>query len=229
MKLLNVKQGSMEWLEARAGIPTASEADALISPTWKIRTGQGVETYVAKKLAEHWIQGPLPAWHGNEAEIGQVLEERAKPWYELTYGITLQEVGFITTDDGFAGCSPDAMVNDNCGLEIKCPAMHTHVGYLLDGILPTEYEVQVHFSMFVTGVKNWQFMSYNSQLPKLVLPIKRDDDKCKIIATALELFREKFNSGLKLLEELNGGPRPVIPKLADLQAQYGEEQYDLMP
>ena len=54
MKVHDVSQGSLEWLQLRAGVPTASEFDSLVSPTWEIRKGDMPRTYLHKKLAEWW-------------------------------------------------------------------------------------------------------------------------------------------------------------------------------
>src|ERR1700733_12389573 len=59
MKLHDVQQGSVEWLNLRAGLPTASDFDALVSPLGKVRTGEGVKSFLAKKVAEAWQGGPL--------------------------------------------------------------------------------------------------------------------------------------------------------------------------
>ena len=60
MKIIPVQQNSLEWLVARSGLPTASEFDNLISPKFEPRKGQMPESYLAQKLAERWIGGPLP-------------------------------------------------------------------------------------------------------------------------------------------------------------------------
>ena len=71
-------------------------------------------------------------------EQGQFLEEKAKPAFTIETGIQIENVAFITTDDGLFGCSPDAMIACESGVEIKCPRLETHVGYLLDGVLPSQ-------------------------------------------------------------------------------------------
>ena len=48
MKIIDCEQGSVEWMQARAAIPTASEFDALISPLGEIRKGKMPATYLAK-------------------------------------------------------------------------------------------------------------------------------------------------------------------------------------
>lgn len=226
MKIHPAKQGSYEWLQARAGIPTASEFDQLVTPKYKIKTGQGPKSYLEKKVAEYWQGGPLPSWQGMDMEIGQILEERAKPWFELTTGHTIQNVGLVTTDDGRVGCSPDGLIGEDGGIEIKCPARHTHVGYLLDGVLPEDYELQVHGSLYVTARAWWTFLSYDSKFPKLVLKVERDEKKRAVIHEALQIFLERFDSAVKRMEEINGGPRPPV-EIFDPQKYYRQPEADL--
>ena len=206
----------MEWLILPAGIPTASELDALISPKFEVRTGKGPLTYVATKVAEAWQGGPEPTFQSWDMEQGVILESEARSWYEFEFGVDIRRVGFITTDDGRAGCSPDGLLPGDCGLEIKCPAARTHAKYLLDGKLPEEYEHQVHASMYVTGFDEWKFFSYCKGFPKLVLTVDRDEKKIAAIEEALSLFRERFDAAMSKIEKLNGGPprhmKPVANK-----------------
>ncbi len=201
----NVLQGSDEWMKLRCGIPTASEMDALLTPEFKLRTGEGVQTYLAKKLAEKWLGRPLPSFSGfGDLEQGTILEEEAIPYYECENNCTIQRVGFITTDDGKAGCSPDGLIQYECGpgkqaiaaggIEIKSPAIHTHVGYLLRWTLPKDYAAQVHGSMYVTGAPWWKFMSYNRHCPPLILTVERDEEIQKKIAEALASFNASFDA-----------------------------------
>ena len=214
MKIHDVNQGSVEWLNLRAGIPTASEFDALLTPEFAIRNGEMAKTYLSKKLSEWWQGAPLMEYNTLDMELGQVLEESAKPSFTIETGIEIRNVGFVTTDDGTAGCSPDALIGDTSGIEIKCPRIETHVGYLLKDELPKAYAAQVHGSMFVTGRAEWHFYSYRRRLPSLHLLIERDDKIQEAIAEALAAFNEKLEAGKKILCEKNGGP-PKRPKLAE--------------
>lgn len=199
-------QRSVEWMQARAGIPTASEFDALLTPEFKIRTGQMPLTYLAKKVAEAWQGGPLAGFNTFDMDQGNILEEEAVPWYELEFGEVIDRPAFITTDDGRIGCSPDGLLGQDGGIEIKCPEVHTHVGYLLAGELPPQYAAQVHGSMFVTGRKWWKFLSYRRHFPALLLTVERDEEAQEMIAEALEQFLGRFDRAMERLAELNGGP-----------------------
>lgn len=214
MKINNdVLQGSPEWFQARAGLVTASEIDALVSPTGKIRESDGVETYLAQKLAEKWLGGPLPAAGSFAMEQGSILEERAVPYYEIMHpGEKIERVGFVTTDDGKVGCSPDGVFADSPnGIEIKCPRIDTHLKYLLAGALPKDYVLQVQSSMWVTGAKEWTFMSYCDRTPalSLILKVKKDPKIHDQISQALDMFLPRLDAAYKHLIELNGGKEPV--------------------
>lgn len=209
MKIVECEQGSCAWLEARAGVVTASEADALITPTYQVSKAKTVDTYAARKLAEKW-GGPLPQPKVFDMEQGQILEREARGWYQFTRG-KVEEVGFMTTDDGRAGCSPDGIMMSGPfqkGLELKCPASPAHVAYLLAGEVPPDYRVQVQFSLWVSGFPSWEFVSYRRQFPPLILTVEPDEKAQEAIADALELFYEKFDAGWARLVELNDGKEP---------------------
>src|SRR5258708_2510391 len=143
-------QGELDWFKLRAGKVTASEADALLTPLFKIKGGEGVHTYLCAKIAEG-VGEVLPAFSSWATEEGQILEDEARRWYAFEGNETLYNVGFCEGDDRRCGCSPDALIGEHGGLELKAPQPTNHVRYLLDGILPKDYAAQVHFSMFVTG------------------------------------------------------------------------------
>ena len=212
MKIIPVQQNSLEWLVARSGLPTASEFDNLISPKFEPRKGQMPESYLAQKLAERWIGGPLPSFQSIDMDFGKILEDEAKPFYTFQFNEEIKSVGLVTTDDGKIGASPDGLIGDDGGIEIKCPEAKTHVKYLMAGKLPDDYTLQVHGSMFVTARAWWKFMSYRRKFPAYVTTIERDEKINAVISETLYAFCEKLDTGFKRLCEMNGGPpqRPII-------------------
>lgn len=207
MKIHECEQGSADWLIARSGIPTASELDRLVDTKFAPRTGETPKSYLAMKLAEAWQHGPILGANSFAMEQGHFIEQDAFNFYQLTFGKRLKKVGFITTDDGRFGCSPDAIIEgEECGLEIKCPSPETHVKYLLKGVVPTDYAPQVHMSLYVTGWKQWEFLSFRRGYPPLRLLVHRDEDIIKKIQSALDYFTEAFDEAMKRLEQINGGP-----------------------
>lgn len=77
------------------------------------------------------------------------------------------------------------------GLEIKCPKMKTHIKYLLEGGVPTEYIIQVQSALWVTGYETWDFVSYCPEYEKQTLYIytaKRDPVLMKAFDTYIPQF-----------------------------------------
>lgn len=209
-------QKSVAWMISRAGKPTASEFDALVTPKFEIRKGQMPTSYLAKKVSEVWLGGPLAGFNTFDTDQGNILEEEALPWFELEFGVTVDRVGLCTTDDGRIACSPDGLIGEEGGLETKCPEVHTHVGYLLAGTLPDAYAAQVHGSMFVTGRPWWKFLSYRRHFPPLLLTVERDEKIQAVLAEVLAAFLVRLDAGMARLTEINGGPpqRRALPKPA---------------
>lgn len=226
MKIHNVPQGGSEWLILRAGIPTASEFDNLVTPKFEPRKGQTPETYLSKKLAERWMGGPLPTFTSfGDMEQGKILEEEARPWYALEYNVEVEQVGFVTTDDGRIGCSPDGLIGEDGGLELKCPTPHTHVDYLLDNKVPDEYLAQVHGALLVTGRPWWRFVSYRRNFPALVVQVNRDPKIQILLSEVLAEFNDKLERAFNRLQEINGGPpRHLLKKNAEKPWWWGAGQ-----
>lgn len=201
MKIHTQAQGSLSWLELRAGKVTASEIGELITPQGKPRTGERPQKYLHLKLAEHMLGGPLPSIGGSFAmEQGSIREQDAIPWFEMETGLEVCKVGFIETDDGRAGCSPDGLIGDAIGIEVKCPQANTHVKYLLDWDLPDQYVMQVQFSMLVTGRKEWKFLSYCPGFKPLLLSVAYSTTAAQAIHDTLTAFYAEFDAAYEKLK-----------------------------
>lgn len=191
-----VSQRTLDWANLRIGIPTASGLDNLVTPEFKLREGEMPRTYLYTKVAEAWRGEPLEGFGNFHTEQGEMIEPEARSFYALEYGVKVKEVGFISTDDKKFGCSPDGLINDHCGLEIKCPAAHTHVKYLMGGTVPKDYIAQVHGSMYATGFNQWVFMSYRRGFPALVITVERDEAIIAKIQEALDRFHSEFEKAM---------------------------------
>lgn len=203
-------QRTLDWLNLHVGIPTASGLHNLISPEWKIREGEMPKSYLYIKLAEAWLGKPLIELSTFSIEQGEILETEARPFYELETNQKVREVGFITTDDGSFGCSPDGLIGDDNGLEIKCPSAQVHVKYLVSGVLPKEYAAQIHGSMFVTGYPRWTFLSYRRGFPPLILTVERDEKIMEQIGKTLTNFGGAFKNAQARLVAYQG-EIPICP------------------
>lgn len=193
--------GSPEWFAARRGIPTSSNFDRIVTKTGKPssqRTG-----YACKLIAEQLLGVNLDDFASEWMERGKELEEEAVNYYELQYGVETSQGGFCLTDDRGFGCSPDRLIGDDGGLEIKCPSPATHVAYML-GVDDADwkYRLQVQGSLWVTGRSWWHLMSYCPQMPQVLLRIERDEEFISNLETHLRAFRTTLD---EFLGRVKGG------------------------
>jgi hypothetical protein len=202
VKIVDCKQGTPEWLSARLGKVTASEVGALVSPLGKIRTGDGPRTFLYKKLAERILGVPQSDFTSFSMEQGVIVEGEARAWFAFEHNQPVREVGFCESDDGRIGFSPDGLIGDEGGIEIKCPQPAKHIEYLLNGVVPEDYVLQVQFSLYVSGRAWWKFLSYSRQFPALVVHVEPDPKLQDAIAGALEVFRHGFDTSLARIEAM---------------------------
>jgi hypothetical protein len=212
MQVVEVVQGSEQWAEARRGIPTASCADRIITPKTGELSTQATD-YACELIAESIV--PPHYWRKEDFQTtamanGTRTEREARNYFELETGKDVEQVGFVLSDDGRFGCSPDGLVQPQEGLELKCPEHKRHIRYLIDGVVPPAYRPQIHFSMAVTKRPAWWFMSYAVGCPPLLLKVEADDYTLKV-ATAMESFW-KLYSELKAKIQGAGDPVAAIRK-----------------
>jgi len=174
MKILEMEQGTQEWLEARLGCPSGSGFSKLITASGT--PSSSAESYINDLIAE-LITGESTPFHVTEwMQRGTELEPFARMNYELETDSEVTEVGFCMHDTLRCGVSPDGLIGDDGGIEIKCPKPSTHVKYLRKGTLPSEYKAQVMGCLWITGREWWDFMSYHPQMPNLLIRVHRDEE-----------------------------------------------------
>lgn len=175
MKVIDCIQGTEEWHKIRLGMPTSSNFDKIITP-------KGVSSKSAKKymykVAGEFITGiPEETYQSAAMLRGKEIESEARNFYEMVKDTEIEEIGFVFGDPVYEyGCSPDGFIGEDGMIEIKCPIISTHVGYLVDNKLPTDYFQQTQGQLFVTGRKWVDFISYYPGLKPLIIRVERDDD-----------------------------------------------------
>src|SRR5439155_25787170 len=137
----NCVQGTSEWLRLRAGIPTASAFDKIMTPGGK--PSKQAEKYLWTLLAERLMGHPVTEFVSMWMQRGSQLEVDAVRFYELQREIETLPVGFITNNAATIGASPDRLVGGDGLLEIKASSEAVHMGYLLqEGTAYDEYKIQ---------------------------------------------------------------------------------------
>lgn len=185
------EQGSQEWLRERCGKWTASRFADLIAVSE--RTGKPLKCradaiwqVVVERMTGQPSEGPA----GFALQWGSEVEEFAREAFELETGKAVQQVGFLEHPQyPFAGASPDGLIGESEGLELKCPKdPAVHLARFLSGV-PAEYIPQIQGGMWVTGFKRWNFASFDPRMPKshqlLIIPVLRDEAMIARIESAV--------------------------------------------
>jgi hypothetical protein len=192
-------QGTPEWHALRLGIPTASEFDKIITPSGK--PSASARPYMARLLAERLLgesQGAnldgIPA-----VDIGKLLEPQAASMFEFEHDCATMRVGFVTSDDGRWGASPDRFFIGGV-LEIKCPQAPKHMLYAIDGFGP-EYKVQVQGQLLVVDCDAAARYSFHQRLPAVTTWTYRDDPFIAKLRDELTRFSDELDEWTERLRK----------------------------
>lgn len=197
-EIINCEQGSPEWFEARRGIPTASMFATVMAK------GQGKTRakYLYQLAGEILTGEPMDTFSNAHMEHGHEVEGQARAAYELLNDVEVQEVGFIR--EGRAGCSPDGLVGDHGGLELKRKLPHILIDIHKRGEMPTEYRAQVQGSMWITGRDWWDFGAYYPGLPLFTKRIRRDEKYIANLAIEVQDFLGDLDEAVNFMRALEG-------------------------
>lgn len=187
-------QGSPEWFAARCGVASASRFAAVMAT---IKSGEAADrrNYRTDLVVERLTGKPLEGFTTKAMQQGIEREPFARLAYEARTGNLVEEVGFCRHDTLEAGASPDGLIDENGGLEIKCPERSAHLRYLQQDMEPPEYTWQIQGGLWITGREWWDFVSFNPDFPEhlqlIVRRIYRDEATIKTLAHEVERFMEQ--------------------------------------
>ena len=222
---LNIEQGSEMWAELRCGMVTASRAADVIATLKRGGEAAARAAYRHELICERLTGQPYPRFVTQEMQWGLDQEQYARAAYELERDVLVETVGFVLhpTIAQF-GASPDGLVGDDGMIQIKCPTVGTHLGYIMAGTIPLEHCPQMLAELSCAGREWCDFVSFDPRMPKhLQLFIRRFERDEKLIA-ALESEVVHFNREIdETMKALPAGPQPV----ADVLDWPGEDEVQL--
>jgi hypothetical protein len=203
-KVIDCEQRSDEWVKVKLGKPSGSIADRFITQTGKPSTS--ADEAISRLVAELILGEPDETFQSEDMARGKELEEEALRYLNFTHGYSFRPCGFIQSEEYDYGISPDAMDFENeTGLEMKIPRVHTHIEYLAGGVLPKKYKAQVQMALLVTGFKKWVFLSYHPELKPFVVTVERDEEYIKtlqeILIKSCTEIQERLKRVTQILEE----------------------------
>lgn len=205
MILIECAQGSTEWLQARAGVITASRFSDAIGTLKNGEPNDKSLTYAAQVALERVTGEPCDegfvTW---QMKRGSDLEPKARFEYEIATGLLASESGVVLTDDKVFGYSTDGFVGDTGSLEIKCPASaKVLIAMWRDGDM-SDYMHQMQGGMWITGREWCDFVMYAPGLESVgksvfYRRVPRDDNFIDGMEFKLRLFADRAAQNEKVL------------------------------
>src|SRR5262245_8916573 len=199
MKIHRINQGTPEWKKLRLGVATASWFHTIITPLGKPTDNRERKKYIYRLVAERLLQQPMPDSYVNAwMERGNDLEDAAARAFVKQQRIPGEDFdagGFVTTDDGKLGCSPDRIIyrgKKTEGVEIKVPSPWVHLANLC-GEPDPKYKAQVQGQMLIAEFEAVHFWSWNPNLPEVHKLTLRDDKFTRQLEILLGLFIEEVD------------------------------------
>lgn len=227
MKIINVTQRSSAWFQCHVGCVSASYMEAVFDFTQKGAAGSKRKTYLRQKLAE-LVTGIAVQDNCVSYEMQQGIDREPDgiAAYEREEQCIVEPIGFALHDTvPRFGCSPDGLVGEGGGLELKCPKASTHLQYILDGVIPEQYILQIDSALSVTGRAWWDFATFCPEVPKplqiMVIRRERDEKAIAEIERRVTEFNAELDAMVARLKAIVGdfllpaaGPRPEESNVA---------------
>jgi len=212
-----IDQRSDEWFAARAGKITASRMHDVMTERERgefksgPRKGQqkpqplALVNYAHQLAAERLTMKPRKQVKAAALAWGQTVEPAALAAYQAETGLIVTPAEFMTHPQyDFIGASPDFLVDNDGGGEIKSPeSSEVHLETLLTG-LPSEHIEQIQGGLWVTGRNWWDFVSYHPDFPPehriYIQRVERDDE---YIARLEQACLQMEADVIEILSQLN--------------------------
>lgn len=243
----HLEQGSDAWDQIRVGRFTSSEWHLLTGHGWREMTPKelearpkkgpgsatkrlpdfnqlsaGADGYIDRKVAEILTGRPKPQAYAYPLVYGKEQEPFACELFQKRTGLVCEETGFHTFTD-HAGGTPDRLVGETDGLEIKCPyesknqldyLMLNHVNDIRDNY--PQFFWQCVTLLLFTGRDRWHFCTFDPRfrddrmhLTHLIFEREKLEEEFKMVVKQLENGVEKKLQRIQMYEKIVS--KPVTP------------------
>lgn len=163
LHIIDVLQGTDEWLQARLGMITASVVGQLITPkTIKPAANPATRALVAELAAERITQWIGDSYMSDDMIRGHLDEPYARDAYAQAAGHQTAEAGLLVRDmDGYQiGYSPDGLIGDDGLVEIKSRLPKKHLAAVVADEVPAENIAQCQAALLVSGRRWCDYVSF---------------------------------------------------------------------
>lgn len=185
------QQRSSEWDSERIGVLTGTRAAALMG-------GKAArKTLLAEMVREVAMASKKGIYQSQSMKKGVDDEAEAREYYEFINDVKITDYDTYIVSDFHhrIAVSPDGLITDCGGIEIKNLEPHNHIAVMLDGEVDKKYEHQIYWAIMICKTEWWDYFGYCKELPdNLKAYTKKYYAEPKIIdnykTTALEFLAE---------------------------------------
>ena len=202
-----MKQGTEEWKQFKLGLVSASRIGDLMART-KSGPSASRKNYMMELLCQRLTGEREEGFTSPAMQWGIDTEPLARAEYEAITGNWVDEIGFICHPTiPMFGVSPDGLVGDDGGIEIKCPNTATHIDTYLNWTIKKDYIYQMQTLMSCTGRQWCDFVSYDPRLPEdiriKIIRVNRDEEMIAGIEESVIEFNRELDELIERLKDEN--------------------------
>lgn len=204
IEVFDMDQGGEDWLQARLGLPTASRFATVMAK------GEGkTRGKYMRQLAGEILTGvPMETYSNEHMDRGKAMEDEARELYAFVHDADIRRVGFIR--NGNKGGSPDSLVGEDGGLEIKTALPDIQIERLIRNGVPPEHVAQVQGNMWVAEREWWDFVSYWPKLPLMRFRAYRDEPYIKNLSDEIDRFNDELAELVDRIRKYQEPPSSVL-------------------
>ena len=215
MRFVDCEQNSAKWIWVRTGRITASRICDLMATLKRGGEAASRRDYRSELIAERLTGKAENRYVSKEMRYGSEQEPFARTAYEIRTENIVDQVGFVFHPRlDFSGASPDGLIREDGGVELKCPKTTTHLAYMAAGIVPKEYEDQMLWNMACAEREWWDFVSFDPRLPEklrlFIVRMPRDEARMGEIEREVMRLNHEIDT---ICEQLG-----VMPNLDPIEA-----------
>ncbi len=187
-EIVNLQQGTPEWLEFRKNHIGASDAPIIMNESpWKTK----------HKLWKEKVGLDSGSFSNKAMERGIELEPKARRRYIEMSGVEVVPTVVRSLENDFMMASYDGLSKDcKTSVEIKCPGKEDHE-LAKKGLIPTKYRYQLMQQMYLVKSEYIDYFSYRSDDDVALVRMKYDED----MGNQLVEEERKFWDCMRNLEE----------------------------
>lgn len=205
----DIIQGTQEWFDIKRGVVSASKVNCLMTANGAPAKNKTSRRYATEIAAERILGFSEESRQSYDMYRGTMQEPYARDLYNEAYNTTAS-CGFVTTEyKGIKlGVSPDGLVGEDGGIEIKSRIAAHQFDTIISGAVPDEHVNQIQTFLLVTGREWVDYVQYSNAMPLFAKRVNPDLDRREQILCALVEFEEMVQ---EIMCEYKEKSAPMMP------------------